>query len=883
MSESESKFAKINKRFYLILKKVKMKKLLTLCFMVLTFGAMNAQVVASCSGTITGCDNNPVPNTLVAIQYHGGYEGLNLVYTDSAGFYSDTIVLDNPNQLPNGPIYIEYFDCLDNLIGINSFYDPIDYHPIVDLPDYVASATSNPPGLDSCYVFVIPLSPTLLMAAGVGNEPITYQWSSGETTQEISPVDVGQYCVTMTDALGCSSESCIDFPDSTWVNDPCHVEVFCDPAGNLVGQAFGTPPFTYEWNTGETTQTIMPQDTGTYCVTITDADGCMTDGCSHYVGGSVGSFCQVYIMSDGSTNYFYAESFDGVAPFTFEWSTGETTQGVTLVDDGTYCVTLTDATGCQSFQCFPFTNLPPLDSCFAFVDAVQGGLMLAIPFGEAPFTYLWSNGDTTQTTIGTDGMQYCVTITDAMGCLSTACGTAILDPFGDCLINFSQFGNQITALVPNPNAVAYFWNTGETTPSIQATVDGDYCVIVTALDGSCSETACFQFVDPNWVDSCYVQIAELPIDSATSRYYALASGNGPYTYLWDDGTTLPKIEAGPNETHCVTITDASGCVASACSDNTISPSERAINGYIYTIDSTNFPVFVSGTVDLIDALSGNTVETTTIQQLNGFPFYDFGDVADGIYIVRASVTNPNGSVFIPTYYFSTTLSSEAIEIAIPYQVDPSFRIGFDILVFDTQRRPGQGDINGNVTKEPQFAGTTDPQRGVVENISIILFDESQIPIQYFSTDANGDFEFPSLEFGTYHVYIDLPGHENAFFTVVLDKDNPTVNDLNFNIDKGRIFTNDSTSSTADFEAISEFKIFPNPSAGNVQILINSSLSGNADLSISDVSGRLIQHQFVNLSNGTQTIRLDLTDADGGVYFVRLIDGNRSISKRLIIK
>lgn len=858
-----------------------MKNLLTLCFLVMTFGAINAQVVASCSGTITGCDNNPVPNTLVAIQYHGGYEGLNLVYTDSSGFYSDSIVL-SPNQSPNGPIYIEYYDCLDNLIGINSFYDPIDYHPIVDLEDYVASATTAPPVPDSCNVFIFPFSANELVAFASGVAPITYQWNTGETTPEITPLTVGQYCVTIEDATGCIADICHDFPDSTWVDNPCHAGVYCDPAGNLVASAFGTAPFTYLWNTGETTEVIMPTDTGTYCVTITDAVGCEAAGCSHYVGTGVNDPCQVYVIADAATNYFYAESFDGVPPFTYEWSTGETTQGIFFPTDGLYCVTLTDATGCESSQCIPYV-IQTFDSCTAFVDATQGGLMLAVPFGTAPYTYQWDNGDTTQTTIGLDGVQYCVTITDATGCLATACGTAIIDPFGDCLINFDQFGNEITAIVPNPDNVSYFWGTGETTATIQPPSDGLYCVTVTAFDGSCSETACLQFVDPNWVDSCNVQIAELPIDSITSRYYALASGNGPYTYLWDDGTILPKVEGGPNETHCVTITDASGCMASACSDDLNSPSERAIRGYIYTIDSTNFPVFVNGTVDLIDALSGNTVETTNIQQLNGYPFYNFGDVADGIYLIRASVVNPNGSVFIPTYHFSTTLSSEAKEIEVPYQVDPSFRIGFDILVFDTQRRPGDGGINGNVTKEPQFAGTVDPQRSIVENVSIILFDESQMPIQYYSTNATGDFEFPSLEFGTYHVYIDLPGHDNAFFTVVLDKDNPTVDDLNFNIDKGRIFTNNSTSSTKDFEAISEFRIFPNPSPGNVQIFINSSLSGNADLSVSDVSGRLIQHQPINLSNGTQTIRLDLTDADGGVYFVRLIDGNRSISKRLIIK
>ena len=219
--------------------------------------------------------------------------------------------------------------------------------------------------------------------------------------------------------------------------DSCFADVYCDPAGNLVANAYGTAPFTYVWNTGETTETIMPQDTGTYCVTITDSEGCAAVGCSHYVGNNGGwDSCFVFIYENWTAagTGLTAENF-GPGPHTYIWDTGDSTQTTIPSGDGTYCVTSIDATGCTSTACYDYVSNPGgWDSCFVYIyeDSTATGQtgLTAEGLGQAPHTYVWDNGETTQTIVPNGDGVYCVTSTDATGCMSMSCYNYLSNPWG---------------------------------------------------------------------------------------------------------------------------------------------------------------------------------------------------------------------------------------------------------------------------------------------------------------------------------------------------------------------------------------------------------------------------------------------------------------------
>ncbi|MCB9037850.1 MAG: hypothetical protein H6557_14640 [Lewinellaceae bacterium] len=118
---------------------------------------------------------------------------------------------------------------------------------------------------------------------------------------------------------------------------------------------------TYLWSTGETTNCITVDEAGTYSVTVTDADGCFSV-CSEEVAVNPLPVCTV----TGDNTLCEGEASELCTPLvagsTYLWSTGETTNCITVDEAGTYSVTVTDADGCFSV-CSEEVTVNPLPVC----------------------------------------------------------------------------------------------------------------------------------------------------------------------------------------------------------------------------------------------------------------------------------------------------------------------------------------------------------------------------------------------------------------------------------------------------------------------------------------------------------------------------------------
>ncbi|WP_232817805.1 Ig-like domain-containing protein, partial [Winogradskyella tangerina] len=119
----------------------------------------------------------------------------------------------------------------------------------------------------------------------------------------------------------------------------------------------------------------------------------------------------------------------GEPPYTFSWNNGDTTEDLSNVIAGNYTVTVTDANGCTISQNFTI-NQPSqqLSSTRAIEDVLcngdnTGSIDLTVSGGTAPYSYLWSNGETTEDILNLTAGTYTVTITDANGCTTTNSGT----------------------------------------------------------------------------------------------------------------------------------------------------------------------------------------------------------------------------------------------------------------------------------------------------------------------------------------------------------------------------------------------------------------------------------------------------------------------------
>lgn len=108
---------------------------------------------------------------------------------------------------------------------------------------------------------------------------------------------------------------------------------------------------------------------------------------------------------------------------------------------------------------------------------------------------------------------------------------------------------------PNVNYV-YQWSNGETTSSIINLEDGIYTVIVTA--GCASDTATFEINTTLTQATAQLNNSSTP-NTANGSINISVSGNGPFTYLWSNGSTSEDLIGVTSGNYSVDITNANGC------------------------------------------------------------------------------------------------------------------------------------------------------------------------------------------------------------------------------------------------------------------------------------------------------------------------------------
>lgn len=124
---------------------------------------------------------------------------------------------------------------------------------------------------------------------------------------------------------------------------------------------------------------------------------------------------------------------NGTAPYTYTWTTGQTTNSLTGLCAGTYTVTVSDINGCNITTSATLIDPAPLqDPLITSTNPVCvgdcNGTATANPVdGVAPYTYAWSNGQITQTATTLCQGTYAVVVTDANGCTSSNTIT-LIDP-----------------------------------------------------------------------------------------------------------------------------------------------------------------------------------------------------------------------------------------------------------------------------------------------------------------------------------------------------------------------------------------------------------------------------------------------------------------------
>lgn len=411
--------------------------------------------------------------------------------------------------------------------------------------------------------------------------PLTFAWSTGATTQNVSGLVAGEYSVTIT--TGTNDMIVLDMilltdPDPLSVSTSI-TDVQSGGDGSIdITVTGGTSPYSYLWSNDETTEDISNLDPGEYSVTITDANGCVFMAGPYTVReeGAIGADVTNVACFGESTGAINITSVGcGAGPYTYLWSNGATTEDINDLAVGAYTVTVTSNDGGTCETSFMVNG--PSSAIVITADTTNetgaggnGRIELTVTGGEPGYDYIWSNGETTKDISGLTSGSYTVTVTDQLDCEVVETfvirGKELFIEFivsdynGYGVSCFGECNGDVFADVSNAvGDLNYLWSTGETSAILGDLCGGSYSLTVTDELGQTAEGSVL-LTEPEALD---VEVDVTCASSSTSTDgSAIARVNGgvpPYAYEWSNGQTSTSItdqKAGP---FVLFVTDDNNC------------------------------------------------------------------------------------------------------------------------------------------------------------------------------------------------------------------------------------------------------------------------------------------------------------------------------------
>jgi len=693
----------------------------------------------SCYGAETG--------SLIAVATGGT---ANYTYLWS-GLTATTMQVDNLAAGAYGVTATDDNGCWDNEFIIISSPDELNDVSTV-ISDYSGfNVTCN--GVNDGWIDVVP---------GGGVAPYTHSWSNDSITSFISMLSPGTYSDTVTDANGCVMvfTYTLTEPDAMYgdftSSDYNGYNISC-LGGNdgwfTMNVINGTAPYTYLWSNDSITsgQSMLTADT--YLVTITDVIGCIVydqivldepplftvDQVTQTVTYQSLYGVSCYGMTDGAADVTVT---NGISPFTYLWSNSSTLQNPADLPGGLSSVTVTDANGCEATGSI---NLLEPDSVQGIIDitsqqlfngsdvscngSADGMVTLSMLTGHSPYTYFWSNQETTESLSGLAAGTYTVTITDAHGCVGVETVT-LVEPdalsYTVAQTDVDCYGNangvlDVTVSGGTGN-YSYFWSNGSGMEDATNLAPGYYYFLVLDANWCYSVSGVYQITEPDGMLASAMVTSEAAFDGygvscngASDGTVDLVVGGGvaPYSYSWSNGAStedLTGLAAGPYD---VVVTDANGCTATV----NVVVSEPAL---FSVVANELMPVSCNGLADgSAEAVTTNGFTPFVYSWSNNATTANITDVA-GTYTVTVTDAHgctANASVIITE---SITLSVTLASIT-PYN-------GFNVSCFDaidgTISTTVVGGVGNYTYAWSNSESTADITNAAVGNNSVTVTDDN---------------------------------------------------------------------------------------------------------------------------------------------------------------
>ncbi|HYK04470.1 MAG TPA: hypothetical protein VE974_22150 [Thermoanaerobaculia bacterium] len=401
-------------------------------------------------------------------------------------------------------------------------------------------------------------------------------WSHGPMGASVVVTEPGTYFVTAHYTGGCSIVSnaiVVTVPETTVTIAADRTAVCPGGAIALTSSASGSSGYTYQWYQGLTydpidgatspSLTIHPATSGFVYLKVTDETGCVTT--SNTVLYTVNPPPDATITPSGPTTWCGESSVTLTAPdgLTYLWSTGATTQSITVDASGSFHVTVDNgscsvqsATVVVTENALPDATVTPggpLTWCG------EGSVTLSAPAG---LTYVWSNGATSQSiTVDASGSFYvdvnngtCTARSATVVVTEHALPDATITPSGPL-----TWCGESSVTLTAPAGLTYVWSNGAGSRSITVDASGSFYVDVN--NGNCTVRSATVVVTENALPDATITPSG-PLTWCGEGSVTLTAPAG-LTYSWSNGAISQSITVDASGSFYVDVNNGNCTLRSA--------------------------------------------------------------------------------------------------------------------------------------------------------------------------------------------------------------------------------------------------------------------------------------------------------------------------------
>ncbi|HEX2933712.1 MAG TPA: PKD domain-containing protein [Bacteroidales bacterium] len=563
-------------------------------------------------------------------------------------------------------------------------------------------------------------------------------------------------------------------------------------------------------------------------------------------------------------------------------------------------------------------NITPQRECYANFSYIStkdsSGLGIMVTFKDMSspnvISRRWNFGDGTSSVLTNPSHRYtlpqgtAITVWEfvktSVNCYDSVSKTVMIpyDVPGDtCVAYFNYIADYDTAGAAvtvyftdqsSPNVINRHWDFGDGTSSVIKNPVHRYTLptgsvvnireIVTTSLG-CMDTISrrLHIVYPYRTDSCYANFTYAQDSTVSSgwgyRFTNLSSANAT-SYYWDFGDGTSSVMKDPM--HVYRLVSGTQAVVTLRITTSMYCTDTVFKIIALPQIANNY--FLSGKVMVkTTPLSSGIVALYKKNSINRYILKDanvitngsfkFEQLEAGKYIICAIPDINNSDKCLPTYYVNSLHWSTANEIDLKSNAQ-----GLTLKMMAVKSlTAGVGSISGNVI-ENTFEATSESSLKSATQVTynVYLYSASGEIISSATPDAMGNFSFQNLPYGNYSLNVEYPNYESRSMTVNLTQTTPSVNNIQFSVDRLALAVNP----VKDENEITVYYVSAN------QIAVRVREAGKYNVSVVSITGSILyQNNALDFDANTDKI-IDLKNIPAGTYLLKMQNSEGLLVKKL---